>query len=94
MPLLILQPVHAADYHIVSIAQQSTFAGRLGQRVRETLTVEAGGKTYTIHLRGDYHTRMTRDSQRLHKGDEIRLPHALQSSEATLDRTSIKLIRL
>lgn len=84
--------IQADTYKIVQIDRKTAFAGRLGLRVRENLTVERDGHRYTISVRGDYHTRFVREYQRFKEGDEIRLP-ALKGDTATIDRDRISRIR-
>lgn len=83
----------SANYKVLEVKAQAVFAGRLGDRVREDLIVEGSGGRITIHVKGDYHTRMTRPSQRFHAGDKIHLPRAVSGPEASVDRWSISIVR-
>jgi hypothetical protein len=69
-------PVEAVDLQaqIVEVRQESVFAGRLGERVRETLVVTVGGERFEVRVVGDYHTRTTRHYQRFQPGQTVRLP--------------------
>ncbi len=84
---------HQARYEIIQVNRQAVFAGRLGDRVREALVVERNGTRYTIHVKGDYHTRNVRLSQRFQEGETIRLPQILRGAEATVDRSLISVIK-
>ena len=92
--LLALTPLHlhADNFKIVEIDRKTAFAGRLGLRVHENLVVERDGHRYTINVKGDYHTRFVRVSQRLKEGDEIRLP-AISGDSATVSRERISRVR-
>lgn len=83
----------SADYKVLQVKSESVFAGRLGDRVREDLIVEGASGRVTIHVRGDYHTQMTRPSQRFHAGDQIRLAKSVSGPVANVDRWSITIVR-
>lgn len=86
-------PSQAESYKIVDIARQSVFAGKLGDLVHETLTVERDGQRYTITVRGDYHTRCVRPGQRFHEGDMIQFSGSPTASEFSVDRDRISRSR-
>ncbi|HRJ33883.1 MAG TPA: hypothetical protein PKY51_10040 [Fimbriimonadaceae bacterium] len=44
-------------FELVEYERKETFAGKLGNRVREKLTLKQGGKAYTLSF-GAYHTRI------------------------------------
>jgi len=74
VPLLISNMDQHVDgeYKVVRVERTEAFAGKLGRRVEETLTVERDGTTYTVHLHG-YHTAITRNRHEYHEGETIRL---------------------
>src|SRR4051794_5582782 len=83
----------AATYKVVEIARHAAFAGKLGDLVHESLVVERDGKRYTITVRGDYHTRCVRPSQRFHEGEEIRLSGSLSGDTTSIARDRIGRVR-
>jgi hypothetical protein len=93
LALILNSPSQAASYKIVDVARNAVFAGKLGDLVHETLTVEKDGQRYTITVRGDYHTACVRRSHRFQDGDQIRISSAISGSEATIDRERISIIR-
>ncbi|HWA82050.1 MAG TPA: hypothetical protein VG820_01350 [Fimbriimonadaceae bacterium] len=93
-PILLEPAFRVAEYRIVDIREESVFAGKLGRRVHEKLTVEAGGKRYVIDVRGDFHTNLIRPSQRLRVGDMVRIALPLGDRETSIARTAIARVKV
>lgn len=64
-----------AEYRIVSVERQESFAGRLGRRVQQTLIVEKDGKRYEIRF-GRSHTAINRSIPSYSAGQTIELGRA------------------
>lgn len=76
----------APQWKVVEVHQTAVFAGKLGDRVHERLTIELDGERRDIDVVGDYHTHCTRPWQRIHEGDAIRIaPGAKSILRWTLD---------
>lgn len=58
-------------YRVTEIKREKQYAGKLGYRVRESITVESGGQIYRIRIDGDAHTLHTRPSQMVKIGDKV-----------------------
>lgn len=60
------------DFKVVRVERKEAYAGKLGRRVSETLTVERDGVTYTVKLH-EYHTALNRRARDYREGETIRL---------------------
>lgn len=60
----------AADFRVVSVDRQETFAGKLGRRVTQTLVAEKDGKRYEIKV-GRSHTAIRNSTKTYSAGDVI-----------------------
>lgn len=89
LPVAIAEPVH----RITEVERTAVFAGRLGQRITETLVVDAGGRKVRIVLLGAYHSRAVAESARLRAGDEIRLGFPIRSDEMRAPRDEVRRVR-
>jgi len=77
---------HAALVTVKSVDRVEIFAGKLGREIRETLTVESEGKTYTIRL-GKAHTKFGATTE-FKSGDSIRIRGWHGSSSVLRDQIS------
>lgn len=69
----------APEWRVVEIHRTAVFAGKLGDRVHERLTIARDGEQRDIEVVGDYHTRCTRPWRRIREGDAIRIAPGAQS---------------
>ena len=56
------------EYVVREVRREASFAGRLGQRVREELVLEQGGRVIVVEVAGAYHTMCVHPSARLEAG--------------------------
>ena len=80
-PLVAIAAIDA-DYRVVDVDRRESFAGRLGRRVEQTLTVERDGKRYEIRMgrahtgiRGSVRTYSAGDNVKPDWGDRVRVIH-------------------
>jgi len=69
-PLVAIAAIDA-DYRVVDVDRRESFAGRLGRRVEQTLTVERDGKRYEIRV-GRAHTGIRGSVRSFSAGDTVR----------------------
>lgn len=60
-----------ADYKVVSVERQETYAGKLGHRINQTIVAERDGKRYEIKLRN--HTAIRGSVKNYSQGDSIKV---------------------
>lgn len=70
IPALIALSASEPTYQVIEIDRKSVFAGKLGRRVTENVTLEQNGVRTLIHV-GAYHTMAVRPSATLHVGDTV-----------------------
>lgn len=70
IPALIALSASEPTYKVVEIDRKSVFAGKLGHRVTEDVTIEQNGVRTLIHV-GAYHTMAVRPAAYLHVGDTV-----------------------
>jgi hypothetical protein len=67
-----VSPIADAEYKVVSVDRHEAFAGKLGRRVEQTLTVERDGQRYEIRLSRS-HTAIRGSVKNLAAGDMLKL---------------------
>lgn len=67
----LIQPA-TADYKVVSVDRHEAYAGRLGQRVEQTVIAERDGKRYEIKL-GRTHTAIRGSTKTYSAGDSLKV---------------------
>ena len=67
-----VSPMTGAEYKVVSVDRQEAFAGKLGRRVEQTLTVEKDGQRYEIRL-SQSHTAIRGSVKSIAAGDTLKL---------------------
>ena len=60
-----------ADFRVVDVERNESYAGRLGRRVEQTLTVERDGKRYEIRM-GRAHTGIHGSVRSYSTGDSVK----------------------
>lgn len=60
-----------SEYRVVDVERHESFAGRLGRRVEQTLTVERDGKRYEIRM-GRAHTGIRGSARSFSAGDTVK----------------------
>lgn len=89
LPVMTAEPV----YRIAEVERAAVFAGRLGQRITETLIVDVEGRKVRIVLLGAYHSRAVAGNARFRAGDEIRLGFPIRSDEMRAPRDEVRRVR-
>ncbi len=60
------------DCNVISVTRNSSFAGKLGQRIEDVLMVRAGDRTIRLTI-GQMHTACTHRIPNYHEGCKLRL---------------------
>jgi hypothetical protein len=80
------------EYVVREVRREASFAGRLGQRVREELVLEQGGRVIVVEVAGAYHTMCVHPSARLEAGDRVSIGRDLRDG-SKVSRDSIRRVR-
>lgn len=80
----------AAVYRVVDIRQERSHAGKLGERVRETLVLESGSQRYTVRVDGKFHTNISGRAGQVRKGDRIFLMGRSNPVDGVIRRDDIR----
>lgn len=75
-------------YTVIEVKRTEHFAGRLGNRVREALVIEAGTRRYEVSIVGAYHT-LHMGSKRLKVGDKVRISGRSNPVDGRIQREDI-----
>lgn len=78
------------SYEVVDVQRREAFAGKLGYRVDETLTLKSDDKTFHVKLYRE-HSRFGKTASAFQKGDRVMLSiHGQPQAWMTLERSQVK----
>jgi hypothetical protein len=66
-------------YEVTDSRRESHFAGRLGHRIEDSLTVTRDGRTYTVTI-GRRHTRFEKRPHQFRAGDRVHISGAVRGN--------------
>ncbi len=80
-------------YNVVEVRQEKSFAGRLGERVKETLVIAVGSQTYMVRVDGNFHTNIDRGTTLVKKGDKVTFVGRSNPKDGSVRREDIRKVR-
>ena len=78
-----------SDYKVMDAMRTTSFAGKLGSRVEDTLVLDRDGAKYTVKL-GYAHTRFGKVAE-FHIGDNLKIARQLHPGKNTIMRDEVVL---
>ena len=81
--------VMPSSYKIVEINRIASFAGKMGQEVRETWKVEKDGQSYSVSV-SPYHTRVARTPAEFKEGETVRISGFVRDGHIKTSISEIK----
>lgn len=85
-------PPDLPTYRVVEVRQERAFAGKLGERIREMLVLEAGSQRYTVRVEGHIHTLTTRSTVLVKRGDRIVIVGRSRPEQGAIRREDIRRV--
>jgi len=76
-------------FTVASYVRKEFFAGKLGNRVEETLVVEQNGSRYTIAF-PRWHTRFSRQLQNYCPGEQVTVDGTIKGERIIAERSKVK----
>jgi len=86
-------PTQLGTFEVVDVARTAAWAGKLGHRVTETITVKSERGTFTMELMR-YHTRVAGKPRTYSKGDLLSITGIVEGTHISADPTSVRPVRL